>query len=555
MQALDQEPAKEEPPAKRPNRTAAGLLFLCLIGSLLAGALSDGVYHEDDLTHYLFARWSAHDPRYLLDTWGRPGFTIPYSTVAWIGHSADGLRICRVLSSIMAAATAWLAFRIAQRVGIRHAWAVIPLLYLQPLFARLSLTTLTETPLALYFALGTWLLLSGRIAASAAVIALGPITRDEAVVILPIWALAMWFKGGRWWTYPLLGWAILAHNAAGACWLNTWPVLRWLQPAGASHYGQGTPLTFLPKLALGCGPVIVGLAIVSARQNWRRAGGWIIVLSAATYFLAETAIYVRGAYSSGGYARFLVPICPWLAVLAASGVDSLFDRRTALPTLGRWIACVVGLWLLCELEWRWRMPVLPPGWETANTLGRTAALLLCVPLGIWAWRLTRSPHATAEDPTACHPRPILAAWCGGTTLAGLLAIGLIGFTPLRLTPEQRSIRDASPVLASLAPPETPLLTLNRWVYYFTNRQGDYHATTDVRDLLALAEPGTLFAWDKRFCTEPIPDLSYAEMRSRREWLQVWPEPTHPTAEVPCLVFFDRQTSVQFSKSGSDSGNP
>lgn len=121
------------------NLRAAALLAAFLTASLAAGWISNGVYHEDDLTHYVFARWSHFDARYLLDVWGRPGFTVPYSWPAAIGSSQDGLRACRVFSAILSAATAWLAFRIARRLGIRHAWAAIPLLYLQPLFARLSL--------------------------------------------------------------------------------------------------------------------------------------------------------------------------------------------------------------------------------------------------------------------------------------------------------------------------------------------------------------------------------------------------------------------------------
>jgi len=61
-----------------------------------------------------------------------------------------GWPMCRVLSAILTAWSAWFAYRIAGRAGIRPAWVAVPLCYLQPLFFQLAQTTLTETALAFY---------------------------------------------------------------------------------------------------------------------------------------------------------------------------------------------------------------------------------------------------------------------------------------------------------------------------------------------------------------------------------------------------------------------
>ena len=55
------------------------------------GLLSEGGYHDDGLTHYLYAKWAWGDLRYLVDEWGRPGQTCLLFPIAWAGWTA-----CRV---------------------------------------------------------------------------------------------------------------------------------------------------------------------------------------------------------------------------------------------------------------------------------------------------------------------------------------------------------------------------------------------------------------------------------------------------------------------------
>lgn len=494
------------------------LVGIALSAALLAGWYSQGVYHEDDLTHYQIARWSVHDPRYLLDSWGRPGFTVLFSLVAWAGDSVTGLQASRALSAALSAATAWLAFATARHLGFRHAWAAVGLLWLQPLFARLALTTLTETPLALYFALATYLLLTRRTALSAAVMALGPITRDESMVLLGIWAIAMWQARAKFWHYPLLLWAVVAHNLASGWALNIWPAMRWLEPHVPSHYGHGTILTFVPKLVLGCGPVVVGLAMLGVYRMRSKPLGWVVVAAPLTWFAVETAVYMQGAFASGGYARFLVPICPWLAVLAVGGIERLAEPGAFQRMLGRLLFVVAGLWIVCEIEWRWRMPTLPPGWEFWNNTGRLMAAALCVALLVWGWRLR----------AAGRPRPISTV-AASLCMVGLAGVGLIGFMPLQLTPHQAAIRATVEANAQAIEDDRPLLAANRWVYHWADRWVAWGMGSNVDRLLAEAPAGSIFVWEQHFCMEPPNDLRREELCGDSGWLQIWPAPVEGAA--------------------------
>ena len=69
----------------------SGLTLGCIYAALglglsvWMGLRSDGVYHDDDLTHLQMARWAWQYPRYLLHDWGRPGFTVLYASPASAG--------------------------------------------------------------------------------------------------------------------------------------------------------------------------------------------------------------------------------------------------------------------------------------------------------------------------------------------------------------------------------------------------------------------------------------------------------------------------------------
>ena len=78
------------------TRIAADLVLVGLVLSATGGLLSpNGVVQFDDLTHYLYAKWAWRWPAYLLDNWGRPGFTVIYFLPAGWGWPA-----CRFLSAM-----------------------------------------------------------------------------------------------------------------------------------------------------------------------------------------------------------------------------------------------------------------------------------------------------------------------------------------------------------------------------------------------------------------------------------------------------------------------
>src|SRR5690606_29357416 len=109
---------------------------------------------------------------------------VPYAAVAWLGSVEAGFAAARMLSVALLGGSAWLTWRVARELGVRHAAAAPLLLLAMPLNFFVSFTTTTETIAAFYAIAATWLLLRGRRWAAAAVLALLPLTRHELVLFL-----------------------------------------------------------------------------------------------------------------------------------------------------------------------------------------------------------------------------------------------------------------------------------------------------------------------------------------------------------------------------------
>jgi hypothetical protein len=544
-------------PRPRDARLAA-LLTLSGLAVTLAFALHspEGIHHFDDLTHYLFARWAIKWPAYLLDDWGRPGFTALYFLPAQISWTA-----CRVLSVILTAASAWLAFRIAQRIGLRHAWAVVPLCYAQPLFFQLSQTTLTETTLAFYLTLAIYLTRHGHWSWSAAFVSLGMVTRHEAVIFLPIWLYFAWRQRValvRLW--PLV-WAPLVVNVLAIPADIKPPILRLLEPRPSSQYGAGGWLTFFSRSMEAWGPGIMVLAMTGIASVWRRRGGAMIATCAVVYFVAHVVIRALGLFDSGGYARFLVPITPIVAVAALTGWLRLWSadprRRRAAVMLAA--GAMIVLWIAAERQLvlyaaRLDSAAELPEIHTAKCAVRiTVAVLTALAIitaGFGAWPrgkrgLAPSPACSALTRRAGGEAPVpLCHGLLGTALMPtallvliVLACGKLCHT-LERPPPACIIDDLKQWLAVNGLADRKILSANIWVTYATGDELP-HGRPSLREALRRAPAGTLFAWDEQFAASADHGLSLQEMLANPTLRLIHRTRPAPFQQQPYLLIFEK----------------
>jgi len=527
----------------------AGCLAASGLGvSILFGLLSpEGILHFDDLTHYLYAKWAWQWPAYLLDDWGRPGFTALYFFPAKIGWQS-----CRLLSAVLTAASAWLAFRVAQRMGLRHAWGVVPLCYAQPLFFQLSQTTLTETALAFYLTLALYLAQRGRWSLSAAILSIGFVTRHEAIIFLPVWVWFAWQDGvgqrktppnqksiskqcgcgtgvspvdhhgrnaratevfhrgrdaratGLWRLWPIL-WAPLVVNGL-AILAGMRPAMdRLLEAAPTTQYGYGGWLTFFCRSMEAWGPGVTVLTMTGLGAMWKKArGGGFVVACVVIYFAAQTIIRALGLFDSGGYARFLVAISPLVAIVALVGWQRLWavEARARRAALILAAASMVLLWLSMEQQlvlFSERggtvadLPELHRAVPAVRIAAAAVVLLAIVSVirtfkeraELWHRRLTCGPkwYAAAPVPAALSVLMLLASY----SLCH----------PLWRPVQAEIIDDLRQWLADRGLEEREIISAHVWLDYATGRELPPDRPT-VREQLERAPIGTLFAWERQF---------------------------------------------------------
>lgn len=503
---------------------ALGWLGACAAATAILALFSNGTYHDDDLKHFLFARWTRFDPEYLVHTWGRPGFTLLHALPAQLGWTA-----CRLLSVGLTALTAWATFRCAQQLGLRHAAWAVPLTYAQPLVLHLSFTTLTETPMAAQLALATWALLAGRRRTSAMLFSLTLVTRHEAIVLLPIWAWALWSTKKstekRGWTpflalgtMALLFCAPAAHNVATRLAFGYWPWAILTEPGHTTHYGQGTPLTFLVRFVSMAGPVVATWFVVGCRVLWRDRRTWPLLAGVAAYIAVQTALYMHQAYATGGYARFLVPIAPWVALGALAGVNAL---RSADPALRQrahrtWLAAAISLWVCLELEQMLNpSPTLQPY--------------------LWPLRAGAALFVAGVSAGLLHRGRLI-----GTVIVVLALLGPLvrAGLPHRLRPRERAMAEAVEWLHERDWAGRPFFAVNDWLYYFADRW--YPARSEPwYDILTASPPGALFLWDARYGPSPDFGISLELLRAYPLLAEIG-QTTVDGENSPFVCIFERQ---------------
>lgn len=381
----------ETPGTSAPDRrdlwVALGLTLAGLAASVVLGQLSDGLYHRDDWYHYLYARDSWDRPDIGLHWWARPGYNYVTMPVARFA----GLAGCRVLSAVLTAVTAVLAYRVALQVGLPRRWAcwVPGLVWLQPLVMTLSMTTLTETPAALYLTLSVWLYLRGNPVAACAVLSVLFVTRIETAALAVIPAAGIlhtaWVRGGRklwgalrqplpWICAGALLWAPVAYCIAAQV-AGVPPRHNPIHIFSIHHpkdYGAGAWYSYLLRWAQASTFALTAAAVAGAVHLGRR--GAFVTAWALGLVALHGVLFRFELFSSGGYGRFLVPAGGLYAVLAAGGLAGIWrraSRRLPASALLTAAVCAGAAWIAC----RWVLQ----GYEAAAI---AACLAVVAPLAV-----------------------------------------------------------------------------------------------------------------------------------------------------------------------------
>jgi len=354
----------------------------------------------------------------------------------------------------------------------------------------------------------------------------------------------------------------------GAVLAGTTPGLqRLFDPHPSSQYGQGGWLTFFSRALEAWGPGVTILALAGLPVLWRASSeGRRLAAVVAAWFMVQTAIRALGLYGSGGYARFLVPVSPLVAVAALAGWRRFFDadvrqRRRAILAAG---AAMLLLWIAAERQLvlhrqgRDEAAEFPELHQAVLAL-RVATAAFCLLTGVTLYWLRRAPRAATpdaaddsaprtllsrvEDPPwwASPPWPILNLLPPAAILAliVLAAIALCG--PLRAPPEVRLIRESLAAIRTAGYADRGILSASVWVDYLSGRELPPDRPT-VRQALAAAPIGTLYAWERQFAASEDHRLPLEVLTSSPCFNLIHRSPPLPYRSVPYLWIFEKIAS-------------
>jgi hypothetical protein len=294
------------------------------------------LYHDaeqqDSGYHYLFARWAWQHPRYFVNVWARPLFTLLYSFPSQFGYPA-----AKLFTVAICLATAWQTFRLALQLKFERAELAVPFLFLQPSFLLLSSVVLTETLFALLFVIALRLHLSGRIKIAMSIASLLILIRPEGFFIAILWGFWILLDqrcSRPWWrripqtlllSSGIILWWIAAYIMTGdPLWIaNNWPP-DW-QVDGKAN-GTGPIWRYVLLLPLIVGPLLLLPFVYELARQIKRRELMIGTSSFLTLFILHSLMFWRGWFGSAGYPRYLVCVSPVIALITLAGWNRLAGK-------------------------------------------------------------------------------------------------------------------------------------------------------------------------------------------------------------------------------------
>ncbi len=509
------------------NKTTL-LILVGLLVTIALGLLSNGVHHDDDLTHFMFARWAWTHPAYLVHHWGRAGFTLPMALVAGIGDRTTAWHLARMLSAIVTAAAVWLAADYGRRAKLPHCWAIVPLCYLQPLLLRLAYTTLTETFLAFYLMLAVWLAQREKYCRATLVFSMALLCRHEAVVLLPVWWGYLFLQRresvrGRILAMALALWAPIAQNVLHFVAFGVWPISAFFAPSGSTEYIATSPTAYIPNIIWASTVAVVGLFAAGCTSLRNRA---LLLPAALVAVFAATHIVVKwlGVFASGGFARFMVGVAPLLAVVACSGLAAVareislrnHRRMRATPiVLITSAAALAACWVEARAG-RIGLASISSSWLLYSSLLLLAMFITC--LVIRGQRFRR-----------------IVAVAG---LSFVIILSLAQFAmmtrPLRLQAEHLAVQELVRQLDELGLADRPILAANPWVAWFAGHVEAPNAHKDAT-MVATMPVGGLVVWDSIYSESDFHGLNATWLNESAGVLEV-PELGHACDRIVLRVF-------------------
>ena len=312
---------------------------------------------DDEIAHFLISADVWENPSELWHPWSRPGRNLLQFIPAHFG-----LTPARLWTLALAGLAIWLTGREGKRLGLKNLWILPLLVGFQWWFPELSYPVLTQTPFMIVWIAGMFFAMRKKLILAALCFGYLGLVRHEGLALTGLFGLWVIFAEdgfarhltrGKWKeaasAFPhavwIGAWTILPMvimNIASGLTRGEWPVLMFFESKPTEMYGSGPLWLYCQHLATGAGFPILILLLIGALKKWKTVS-WDLLLYATypAYFILHSVIYWKGLFASGGYYHFIMPMAPFIGLVALRGFNSI---RPKLPNWGVALVLIAVIW-------------------------------------------------------------------------------------------------------------------------------------------------------------------------------------------------------------------
>ncbi|MCI0665104.1 MAG: hypothetical protein L0220_28910, partial [Acidobacteria bacterium] len=338
-------------PGAEIRRALVWLFTFAVVGIVLVLLYPDAD-QQDSANHYLLAREAWSNPHYFVDVWARPLFTLIYSFPSQLGYPA-----AKLFTLLICLATGWQTFRLAQWLKIEKPHLVILFLFLQPSFFLICSAVFTEPLFALFLTIALRLHLSGRVVSGIFITSSLILIRPEGLFIGILWGLWVLIdrSGEQGWVEKICKTALLATGMV-LWWLVSYLITHdplWIAHNWPAEWNSGTTKAgpifwYIIQLPLITGPFLLPQFLAGIFQSIKIRDFRLPLQTFVSVFVLHSVLYAGGLLGSPGYARYIVPVSPVIALIILMGWNSLAVRLAGLAVSVRRMAAasLIGLSLL-----------------------------------------------------------------------------------------------------------------------------------------------------------------------------------------------------------------
>lgn len=359
MDLVDSPSSANHQIARLANRFVRPFFAVALVMMVVVAMMSNAIYDTGDgIMHYQIARWSWTHPELLLHHWGKPFFTLLCSPFAQFGYK--GAVIFNVICHV---ATAWLTWRIADRMKLPYSYLAGPLLIFAPLSWGVAQSGLTEPLFALTLVLGIYYIIGGRNTVAAVIISILPFVRSEGFLIAPLFGLFFLIRK-EYLSICLLACGTVAYSLIGGLFFHhdfLW-IIHQNPYVGEAAYGHGDIFHFVAsnEFLFGwsvTGLIALGLITVPLRRFFvpRHSLAEIILVfgAFAVFFVAHSIFWWKGIFGSYGLLRVIACVLPCAVLISIRGLQLLtwpiYQRKYAVLVVS---FIIVGLTIFNTMNQR-----------------------------------------------------------------------------------------------------------------------------------------------------------------------------------------------------------